>query len=1373
MLGHTKRAPASAPPALLPALLPNFLPNLLHTALLSLSLLLPGDAVQAAGPRNLRFEHVSIEQGLSQESVLTILQDHEGYMWFGTQAGLNRYDGYRITVYRNDPLAAGSLPDSFVNASFEDAAGRLWFGTKGGLARFDAATGKFVRYALHDRGAPDAARRNANRGVNAITADRQGMLWLGTSAGLKRLDPASGAVTAVRGPAHVGEGGGDAAGDAVTALAFDARGTLWVGTARGVGRLAPDAARFDHVAPPASNPRSARILALSMGPGDTLWVGTDAGLEAWNVAASTPQRRVITAQEGVGEVPVPALHHDGNGTLWVGTDLDGVKRRDPASGRFVAYRSTPLDPHSLSDNQVASVRIDRTGTLWVGTRFSGLSRSDLASGGFSHYSFRPDSGYRIGYEKTRDVAVRADGKIWLGTIGGGLVLLDPDSGHAEQFRHQAGRSGSVPSDVIHSLRIIGARLWVGGAGVLSWCDANGGAFHEVALPGIGSASVRDVVRTRDGALWVLTYAGLYQLDADLKVVGTWRHDPRDPASLGENMLFSMAEDADGTLWIGTDNGLDRFDRRSGVFTHFRNEPGNPGSLRNNRVYDVIWSNRGSNRGQLWLGTAGGLQRLERDRSGKLAFRFFPVTDGPAALPIGAVLEDRQGRLWASMTNGISRLDPASGRYRHYTARDGLLDGTYFVGSAASGPDGQLHFGGVNGISSFLPDAIRDNPFPPTVRITDFLVSNRPRLLPAAGSAGAAVTLTHRESVFAFEFAALHYAAPASNRYAYRLEGFDEGWVETGPGKRFASYTNLDPGNYVFRVRASNKDGVWSEQPALVRITIAPPWWKTAWFRLLALLLAAALAALAYRLRVRVLVQQKDVLEREVGARTAELVLQKDAAERRKREAEWEKEAADGARRNIALLSDIGRRLTANLDTEAIVATLYEHVQVLMDAPVFAVARVDGDLLDLSWAVVDGRRCAQAVRERHDPRQLAAWCIEQVREVFVNDLELESARYLPGIDPAVVAAAALPCEVDEVGEVGGGRLPPRLPKSLLYVPVLAGPRVLGALCVQSFAPHAYQRVHLDMLRTLAAYVGVALDNAQAYRQLKDAQTQLAAREKLASLGSLVAGVAHELNTPIGNSLLMASTLHEKTLHLGSSFEANGLRRSELGLYIGAAREASELIVRSLHGAAELVNSFRQVSVDQASSGRRRFDLAQACHEIAATMMNKVRLAGHALELAVPAGIVMDSYPGPLAQVVINFVNNALLHAFEGPGAQFRGTMRLSAQLAEDGGVRIEFADDGRGIAREHLARVFDPFFTTRMGQGGSGLGLSIAHTIVTSLLGGAIRVDSAPGQGTVFVLELPLAAPPAAGTAGDVPELPPTLPALRPGTGAPAGVSPPR
>jgi len=840
--------------------------------------------------------------------------------------------------------------------------------------------------------------------------------------------------------------------------------------------------------------------------------------------------------------------------------------------------------------------------------------------------------------------------------------------------------------------------------------------------GPNASHVQAIRAGRDGTLWVTTRDGLSALAPGAETTRSWRNDPLDPTSLGDNYGRALLEDRHGILWIGTESGLERFDRATDTFTRFRNDPADPGTLRHSRV-NYLHESRS---GELWVGTAGGLHRMMRDGE-RTWFRFYPFDHAREGSSVGAILEDDDGTLWVSTTAGITRVDPVGGQTKSYTAKDGLIDGSYFVGSAWRGVNGQLHFGGINGMTSFQPAEVRDNPFPPAVAITDLLVLNKSRSIPDLPTRRE-ITLSYRDTVFTVEFAALHYADPDGNRYAYRLEGFDQGWVDTNASRRFATYTNLDPGRYVFRVRASNKDGLWSQDAATLAITITPPYWKTWWFRTLAAAVALALSYLAYRLRVHALVEQKGLLAREVHARTAELLLQKEAAERDKREVERQKESVERAHRNIALLSDMGRVLTANLDNEAIMSTLYQHVVALMDAPVFAVAlwHPERETLELPYAMVVGRRMAP--RElRFDPaRHLLSRCVAEGREYLLVDVQAELQVELP----AWLAQAGDPLDAVAVSESAV-----QAPRSLLCVPVTVGERVLGAVTVQSRQPGAYGQVHLDMLGTLAAYVGVAMDNAEAYHRLKETQAQLAAQEKLASLGSLVAGVAHELNTPIGNSLLMASTLQERTSAVAARFAQATLKRSDLEDYMAASKEASELIVRSLHNAAELVSSFRQVSVDQASAQRRRFDLAQACHEIVATLMNTVRLAEHRLLLDVPAGIVMDGFPGPLGQVLINFVNNAMLHAFDGPG----GTMTIGA-APHDGRVTITFRDDGRGIEAAHLGRIFDPFFTTRMGQGGTGLGLNIVYNIVTSLLGGTIRVESTPGAGTLFVLDLPLRAP---------------------------------
>ena len=1267
----------------------------------------------SATQRTLRFERLAIEQGLSPQTVLTVMQDRQGFMWFGTQAGLHRFDGYRMTVYRNEPDNPASIPDNYVTASFEDAQGRLWFGTKGGLARFDPASGKFNRFVPEDA----SPERSGNPAILAIVPARDGGLWLATGYGLRHFDTGSGRFRTFR---HDPRDPHSLRDDRVQALALDARGGLWIGTPAGVDRLDTVRGRFEHLAhSPDADARRNDVLSLSMGPRDTLWVGTAAGLEAWRLGEGPPQRRRVKAAEGVGSVQILALYHDHGANLWVGTDVEGLKWRDPADGRFVTYRNQSFDLHSLSDNRVGAIWVDGTGVLWVGTVLGGVNRADLASGGFVRYIHTPGQPGSIPDNQVRAMVRDSDGRLWVGTRAGGLARLDPDTGLAEPVQ-----AGGLPGPAVSALALAPGRLWVGTLTGLLWRDQASGQFNRVPLgPEPAASHVQSLHHGRDGTLWIVTRGGLFARDAVTGRVRGWRHDPQDSGSLGANYGYAALEDRRGDVWIATDNGLDRFDRASGKFTHFRHDPRDRHSLRHNRVYYLFESSRG----ELWVGTAGGLHRMEAGPDGEVRFRFFPLDQSQEAMPIGAVLEGEDAMLWISTTAGITRLDPRTGHFKNFTAKDGLIDGSYFVGAGHAGADGQLYFGGINGMTSFRPGDIRENPYPPAVKITEFRVFNRPHALGVPVHEARAITLSHRDTVFSLEFAALHYADPQGNRYAYRLEGFDRDWVDTDAFKRFATYTNLDPGRYVFRVRASNKDGVWSEEPATLAITITPPVWQTWWFRTLAAALALAAAYAGYRLRVRALLGQKRTLEREVGARTAELVLQKESAERRKHEVERQKEVVEQAHRNISLLSEIGRKLTANLDSEAIMRTLYEHVHALMDARTFAVILYfpERTAMVYPFAVVDGERCEPAERAGPDCCQLAAWCIEHGSEVFIGELQAQCGRYLADVAPASVAAMALPS--------AKGR---DLPCSLLYVPIVVGARVLGALTVQSPARDAYDQVHLDMLRTLSAYVGVAIDNAQAYRQLKETQAQLAAQEKLASLGSLVAGVAHELNTPIGNSLLMATTLQEQTSRIASRFEEASLRRSELEGYIATAREASGLITRSLHNAAELVSSFRQVSVDQASVQRRRFDLGKACREIVATMLNKVRLAGHAVEFDVPAGLTLDSYPGPLGQVLINFVNNALLHAFDGPG----GTMRICAALAGTETVRLEFSDDGRGIPAEHLARIFDPFFTTRMGQGGTGLGLNIVYNIVTGLLGGTIRVDSAAGEGTRYTLELPLRAP---------------------------------
>ena len=413
------------------------------------------------------------------------------------------------------------------------------------------------------------------------------------------------------------------------------------------------------------------------------------------------------------------------------------------------------------------------------------------------------------------------------------------------------------------------------------------------------------------------------------------------------------------------------------------------------------------------------------------------------------------------------------------------------------------------------------------------------------------------------------------------------------------------------------------------------------------------------------------------------------------------------------LSTIGQEITAHLDAAAVFGALDRHIHGLLTASTFAIYMTDPgqSVLERAFGVEMGRALAPHSIALSHPSAYAVRALLERREIYIE--------HWPDCQHQLVVPDTM------------------VNMSALFVPLTAGERAIGVMTVQAPQSHAYGDNERIIFRTLCAYGAIALDNANAYRQLQEAQTQLVAQEKLAALGALMAGVAHELNTPIGNSLLIASTMQEKTSEVEALMNGPGLRRSELASFVTDSQKAATLVLRGLTSAADLVNSFKQVAVDRTTAQRRFFNLLQVCREIIATMMNRIRASSHSIELDVPDVIGMDSYPGPFGQVITNLIGNALLHAFV-PGT--RGKMRLSAALSPDGRVRVHFADDGVGIPHEHLGRIFDPFFTTKLGQGGSGLGLSISYNIVSSLLGGQIAVVSSERDGTCFTLDLPLTAP---------------------------------
>jgi len=866
-------------------------PGWIYRCLLSAWLLvLLSSSALAEPPKNLRFEQLGIEQGLPHELVQAMLQDKQGFIWIGTQSGLARYDGVSIVYYRSDVNKPTSLAAPWVTALFQDSKGALWVGTRGGgLEQYDPINGSFIRYSGDTK---DSQASPGSKQILAIKGDGEHGMWLATMDGLSHFDIDSGTFSVLR---HDARQPSSLVNDEVTDLVRDAQGNLWIATPTGLDRLLNGSKTFEHyrlgngASPDSSENEIHSLLVDRQG---SLWIGTAAGLEVWSPNGG---KRRLGPKEGLPHGISTTIYQDQDGTIWVGTLTDGLKRWDPVADKFQAYRNQPSDPHSLADNRIVTLLQDRSGVLWVGTWNRGISRVDLLGGGFDrlvHLAGEPNS---IGEGRIQGFAVADNDKIWMGSAESGLNRLDRRTGVVEHFMHHPEDPQSISHNTVRAVQVNAQGVWVGSAGGLDLLDPVSGHFshfpHDPNNPNsLASNQIYTLYFDHQGILWIGTMdAGLDRFDPVRRTFEHFPHKSSDPASLASPWVFTIMEDSHDNLWVGTaSSGLDLFDRKSGHAQHFRHDEKDYTSLSQNTVTELLEDRLGN----LWVGTTNGLNRLYHDPAGNIRFKHYTVQDGLENDVILDIQEASNGSLWLGTNTGLSRFDPAHESFRNFTATNGLIDGTYMVGGSFRDKDGRLYFAGTRGLNIFDPATIRDNVVLPQVVITDFLIFNKTVRgakaldgfkMDGAISQAKKITLAYWNSVFSIEFAALHFVDPMHNRYAYKLEGFDKSWFYADANHRVATYTNLEPGTYVFHVKAATKEGQWNETDARLTIVITPPFWKTWWFRLLVAALVLGGGYLAYRARIRSFAQQQIRLEGLVRERTAEASAARTLAEARSRQ----------------------------------------------------------------------------------------------------------------------------------------------------------------------------------------------------------------------------------------------------------------------------------------------------------------------------------------------------------------------------------------------------------------------------------------------------------------------------------------------------------
>ena len=809
--------------------------------------------------QDLRFDHFTSEDGLSTNRVVPILQDNQGFMWLGTFDGLNRYDGYEFKVYRHNSQDQYSLGANLIVELYQDPEGYIWVGTSGGgLNRYDPLTERFTRY-MFDPSDPNSLGNNV---VLALLQDRQGVLWVGTDGGgLNRYDPATDGFIRYQNDPDDPYSLSDTV---VWSIFEDAQGTLWVGTDRGgLNRFDRQTGQFTAFRHDPDDPNSlaqGRVTALYQDQEGVMWVGTFGGLDYLD-----PETGGFNHYRHDSEDPHSLSHNfvtdilgDDAGNLWVST-MGGLNRFDRRQGSFVRYLADPNNPDSLSHNSTSALYEDTSGLLWIATLGGGVNKLDLNAKPFTQVCDTLSKLFIAGSHDVREIYEDQNGVLWIGTTEG-LIGFNCQDEIVSHYTQDVDDLQSLSHNVVRAIvQDQNGLLWLGTQGGLDRFDPRTQEFTAYRADpsdpeGLLSDAMWSAYLDSQGMLWVGTSLGLNQIDPrSEQFTAAYRSDPDDPHSLSGNTVTAIHEDQDGVLWIGTlGDGLNRFDKETGRFTVYRHDPDDPQSLGENS----IWAVYEDSAGRLWIGTGAGLDRFNR-ASGE--FVHYGEQSGLPGVSVAGILEDdgpptegglgeQDGaNLWISTSSGLYRYDPKTDTARHYDVKDGLPGDNFSLHSAFKSASGKLFFGSTNGLAAFYPAQIQDNPHVPPVVLTDFQLANKPveigdeSVLQAAIPEAEHLTLSHQDRVISFEFAALDYRSPNKNRYRYTLEGFDEDWTEVGSDRRFVTYTNLDPGEYTFRVLGSNSDGVWNEEGAAVRITVEPPLWDTWLFRgavALALILGA-------------------------------------------------------------------------------------------------------------------------------------------------------------------------------------------------------------------------------------------------------------------------------------------------------------------------------------------------------------------------------------------------------------------------------------------------------------------------------------------------------------------------------------------------------
>lgn len=848
--------------------------NLALRLLALLACLLCTPVCLADASQTMRFQRYTVSDGLSQSNVQAVVQDNSGLLWIATENGLDRFDGYDFHHYRRDRHSQTALENDFIADLAVDDDGNVWAATDGGgVARWNAALNNFTNF----RHQPFDAMTIGDDHVRAI-AFAAGTVWIGTrNSGLDLMRLASGIIEHYR---HDPADPQSLSSDEVYDIAIAPDGTAWVATHSGLSQVDPQTGQVQRYTADENDPNSLSnniVESVFVDRNGIVWAGTlDSGLYRLD-----PESGTFTRFQHDPAVPtslshdrVQAIYEDSEGRLWIGTG-HGLNLMH-ADGTFTHQFHDAADPSSLSGDNIVSLFQDNNGILWVGTKISGLNGWNPRSWSFGHQVAQADVPGALNSPLISSFTVDTDGQIWIGTFGGGVNIWDSVGNTYRYLKNEPGRLSD--NRVMALLAASDGTIWIGtmGGGLNRYHpvqDTFEVFQHDQNDPAsIAADGIMSLFEDSVGRIWVGTFGGgVSRYEPQNGTFTNFRPDSANPYSLSGDRATAIIEDKYGIVWVGTDGGgLNALDSSSGKWQHFRHDPDDAASLSDNTIYTLHVDRYG----RLWIGTRAGLDRLQRDSVSGAPQGFTSITqlDGLANDTIYGVRSDHAGNIWVSTNYGLSRYDPRSDTIRNFHVNHGLQGEEFNFGAHFADANGRLYFGGTNGFNAFDPARLELHNAAPQVVLTSFLKHNSLVPTDVPYERLSTIELSHADSVVTFEFTATDFVSPEQNRYQYMLDGFNKEWIDSGRERRI-TFTNLDDGRYLLKVRAANSDGTWTGEPFVMAVSVTPPPWRTWWAYVLYALAALFLLYLMVR-RQRLKLQQEAEysrrLEAEVQQRTQEL-----------------------------------------------------------------------------------------------------------------------------------------------------------------------------------------------------------------------------------------------------------------------------------------------------------------------------------------------------------------------------------------------------------------------------------------------------------------------------------------------------------------------